>query len=140
MKMFFLQFFFFNNFIKNKVVLASQNYFNMLNRIPISLLSKMGQCEIELQGENVKVSVVDAKINELQSSLKALPRRVVGLGVKIVPVESTQWQHFNSLCWDQLLGHPSFATQIVFLVPSCNNLNQFGKSKICLSSSKMIKS
>ncbi|KAK7850520.1 hypothetical protein CFP56_000686 [Quercus suber] len=31
--------------------------------------------------EKVKVSVVDAKINELQSSLKALTRRVVGLDV-----------------------------------------------------------
>ena len=55
----------------------------------MSLLSKMGKCEIELHGQKVKVSVVDAKINELQSSLKALPRHVVGLDVKIVPVEST---------------------------------------------------
>ena len=62
----------------------------MLNRIPMSLLSKIGKYEIELQGEKVKVSVVDAKINELQSSLKALPRRVVGLDVKTVPVESTK--------------------------------------------------
>ena len=44
-----------------------------------------------MQGEKVKVSVVDAKINELLSSLKALPRRVVGLDVKTVPVESTKY-------------------------------------------------
>nr|POF07398.1 hypothetical protein CFP56_37465 [Quercus suber] len=50
----------------------------------------MGKYEIELQVEKVKVSVVDAKINELQSSLKALTRRVVGLDVKIAQVESTE--------------------------------------------------
>ena len=44
-----------------------------------------------MQGEKVKVSVVDAKINELLSSLKALPRRVVGLDVKTVLVESTKY-------------------------------------------------
>ena len=61
----------------------------MLNCIPMSLLPKIGKCEIELQGEKVKASVVDAKINELRSSLKALPRCVVGLDVKTVPIEST---------------------------------------------------
>ena len=61
----------------------------MLNLIPMSLLSKMGKYEIELQVEKVKVNVVDAKINELLSSLKALSRRVVGLNVKTGPVEST---------------------------------------------------
>ena len=63
----------------------------------MSLLSKIGKYEIELQGEKVKVSVVDAasmvdaKINELQSSLMALSIHVVGLNVKVVPVESTKY-------------------------------------------------
>ena len=57
----------------------------------MSLLSKMGKYEIELQVEKVKVNVVDAKINELQSSLKALPRHAVGLNVKTVPIESTKY-------------------------------------------------
>ena len=69
----------------------------MLNHIPMSLLSKMGKYEIELQGEKVKVSVVDAKINELLSSLKALPRCVVGLDVKTVPIDKKTTNYNGSI-------------------------------------------
>jgi len=60
----------------------------MINLIPLSFLSKMGMYDIEIHGANVKVSVVDnpalvdAKINELKSSLQTSQRRVVGLDIK----------------------------------------------------------
>ena len=78
----------------------------------MSLLSKIGKYEIELQVEKVKVSVVDAKINELQSSLKALPRHVVGLDVKIVPIESTKYSgSILILC----VGTCSLVIQVCYL-------------------------
>ncbi|XP_030959777.1 uncharacterized protein LOC115981635 [Quercus lobata] len=61
---------------------------NMINLIPLSFLSKMGVYDIEIHGANVKVSVVDnlalvdAKINELKSSLQTSQRHVVGLDIK----------------------------------------------------------
>jgi len=60
----------------------------MINLIPLSLLSKMGAYDIEIHGANVKVSVVDnralvdAKVNELKSSLQTSQRHVVGLDIK----------------------------------------------------------
>ena len=60
----------------------------MINLIPLSFLSKMGMYDIEIHGANVKVSVVDnhalvdAKINELKSSLQTSQRRVIGLDIK----------------------------------------------------------
>ena len=60
----------------------------MINLIPLSFLSKMGMYDIEIHGANVKVSVVDnhalvdAKINELKSSLQTSQRPVVGLDIK----------------------------------------------------------
>ncbi|XP_075657220.1 uncharacterized protein LOC142627283 [Castanea sativa] len=62
----------------------------MTNHIPLSLLSKMSIYDVEIGGANVKVSVVDnpamvdAKINELRSSLQTSERQVVGLDVKFV--------------------------------------------------------
>ncbi|KAL0006257.1 hypothetical protein SO802_013818 [Lithocarpus litseifolius] len=66
--------------------------FNMINLIPLSFLSKMGMYDIEIHGANVKVCIVDnralvdAKIDELKSSLQISQRRVVGLDIKFVPV------------------------------------------------------
>ncbi|KAM3704612.1 hypothetical protein ACB098_03G018100 [Castanea mollissima] len=65
----------------------------MTNHIPLSLLSKMGIYDVEIGGANVKVSVVDnpdlvdAKINELRSSLQTSERQVVGLDVKVVKTD-----------------------------------------------------
>ncbi|KAM3704614.1 hypothetical protein ACB098_03G018200 [Castanea mollissima] len=62
--------------------------FNMINLIPLSFLSKMGTYDIEIHDANVKVSIidnsalVDAKINELKSSLQTSQRHVVGLDIK----------------------------------------------------------
>ncbi|XP_065617945.1 uncharacterized protein LOC112010999 [Quercus suber] len=62
--------------------------FNPINLIPLSLLSKMGMYDIEIHGANVKVSIVDnfalvdAKINQLKSSLETSQERVVGLDIK----------------------------------------------------------
>jgi hypothetical protein len=66
----------------------------MINYIPVALLSKRGNYEIEIHGAKVKVSVVeipamiDAKIEELKSSLQSLQRRVVGLDIKFVKYTS----------------------------------------------------
>uniref|UniRef100_A0A2N9G345 3'-5' exonuclease domain-containing protein n=1 Tax=Fagus sylvatica TaxID=28930 RepID=A0A2N9G345_FAGSY len=60
----------------------------MINRIPVSLLSKTGTYEIEIHGAKVMVYVVetpamiDAKIEELKSSFRTLQSRVVGLDIK----------------------------------------------------------
>ena len=69
------------------------NKFNMIiNRLPVSFLSKLDTYEIEMHGEKVKVSVVDnpamvsAKIYELKSSLQTLQRRVVGINIKFVKI------------------------------------------------------
>ena len=73
-----------------------------------------------MQGEKVKVSVVDvasmvdAKINELQSSLNALPRRVLGLNVKTVPIESTEYSgSILILC----VGTSCLVIQVLLLKP-----------------------
>ena len=66
----------------------------MINNIPVSLLSKMGNYEIEIHGAKVEVSVVEnpgvdvaAKIEELRSSLQTLQNCVVGLDIKFVKTE-----------------------------------------------------
>ena len=69
--------------------------FNMINLIPPSFLSKMGMYDIDIHGAKVKVSIVDnralvdAKINELKSSLQTSQRHVVGLDIKFVERDET---------------------------------------------------
>nr|XP_023898604.1 uncharacterized protein LOC112010495 [Quercus suber]XP_023898605.1 uncharacterized protein LOC112010495 [Quercus suber]XP_023898606.1 uncharacterized protein LOC112010495 [Quercus suber]XP_023898607.1 uncharacterized protein LOC112010495 [Quercus suber]XP_023898608.1 uncharacterized protein LOC112010495 [Quercus suber] len=65
----------------------------MMNLIPLSFLSKMGNYDIEIEGANVKVSIVDnpaligAKMDELRSSLQTSERQVVGLDIKFVKTD-----------------------------------------------------
>ena len=67
----------------------------MINLIPPSFLSKMGMYDIDIHGAKVKVSIVDnhalvdAKINELKSSLQTSQRHVVGLDIKFVERDET---------------------------------------------------
>ena len=62
----------------------------MMNLIPQSFRSKMGMYDIEIEGANVKVSIVDnpafvgTKMDELRSSLQTSQRQVVGIDVKFV--------------------------------------------------------
>ena len=78
----------------------------MINSIPVSLLSKMGNYEIEIHGAKVEVSVVEnpavdvaAKIEELRSSLRTLQNRVVGLDIKFVETKrSSSIDKFLLLC------------------------------------------
>lgn len=57
-----------------------------MNNIPIHFLSKMGKYELDIQGNNVKVTVVDhaALIDDNIAALKALLKRqrLVGIDVK----------------------------------------------------------
>ena len=62
--------------------------------------------KIEIHGAKVKVSevydsaVVGAKIDELNSSLKTLESRVVGVDIKIdKPMSSSRITNVDSLCW-----------------------------------------
>uniref|UniRef100_A0A2N9H4S3 3'-5' exonuclease domain-containing protein n=1 Tax=Fagus sylvatica TaxID=28930 RepID=A0A2N9H4S3_FAGSY len=61
----------------------------------MSLLSKLGNYEIEIHGAKVKVSIVENpsfvafKIEELRSSLQMLQNRVVGLDIKFVETKQT---------------------------------------------------
>ena len=62
----------------------------MINNIPVSLLSRIGMYEVDIDGAKVKVSLVDnsdvvvAKLQELKSSLQILKTRVVGVDIKFV--------------------------------------------------------
>ena len=58
------------------------NQFNMMNLIPQSFRSKMGMYDIEIEGANVKVSIVDSpdlvgtKMDDLRSSLLSRKNKI----------------------------------------------------------------
>ncbi|KAL4636608.1 hypothetical protein ACB092_03G021300 [Castanea dentata] len=62
----------------------------MINHLPMSLLSKMGNYEIKIHGEKVKVSLIDdtaivvAKIDELKSLSQTQQNPIVGLDIKFI--------------------------------------------------------
>ena len=70
----------------------------MINHLPTSLLSKMGNYEIKIDGEKVKVSLVDdpaivgAKIDELKSLLQTQQNPIVGLDFKVVKTKENSYK------------------------------------------------
>ena len=73
----------------------------------MSLLSKMGNYEIKIDGEKVKVSLVDdpaivgAKIDELKSLLQTQQNPIVGLDFKVV---KTKENSYKGKIWYCVLG------------------------------------
>ena len=74
------------------------NKCNMINHLPVSLLSKMGNYEIKIHCEKVKVSLVDntaivgAKIDELKSLLHTQQNPIVGLDFKFVKTKENSYK------------------------------------------------
>lgn len=79
----------------------------MIKHLPMSHLSKMGNYEIKIHGEKVKVSLVNdtaivgAKIDELKSLLQTQQNPIIGLDFKFV---KTRENSYN--VWDSLLDNP----------------------------------